>query len=330
MSNTLKKSLAVILTIVIAVLFILWYIGRNNSNSDSNEPPKSDSLVLVNKDESGLKKLSEIDSDGDGLFDWEEELWGTNPKIKDTDSDETNDGDEVDQGRDPNKPGPSDELQSIEKQTDTTNQISFNNQEQTVTDIFAKTFFSNYTNLSSPGLDPQYRTIIFQDLINDTENRVNQDFDISVNSSPNNDVSSYRSYGNSLAQVILDDLKETSVEELSLMEDYLVNNNQKSLEAIKKSAAGYENMAIKSELLSVPSNLAEKHENLVESFFQIANGLNNLVTFDEDPIKASFGVSQYETSLRAMYDSLSEIRSFLVKQGITYQENEAAYLFIYL
>lgn len=51
-----------------------------------------------------------FDSDGDGLLDWEEELWGTDKERQDTDGDGTPDGEEVASRRDPRKAGTGDSL----------------------------------------------------------------------------------------------------------------------------------------------------------------------------------------------------------------------------
>jgi len=60
----------------------------------------------------GLTQITEaqLDSDNDGLKDWEEKLWGTDPNNPDTDGDGVKDGEELKQGRDPLKPGPDDKL----------------------------------------------------------------------------------------------------------------------------------------------------------------------------------------------------------------------------
>ncbi len=49
-----------------------------------------------------------LDSDNDGLKDWEETVYGTDPNKPDTDGDGTKDGDEIAQKRNPKKPGPED------------------------------------------------------------------------------------------------------------------------------------------------------------------------------------------------------------------------------
>ena len=50
------------------------------------------------------------DSDNDGLKDWEEQLWKTDPYNSDTDGDGTPDGLEIKQGRNPLVAGPNDKL----------------------------------------------------------------------------------------------------------------------------------------------------------------------------------------------------------------------------
>jgi hypothetical protein len=59
--------------------------------------------------------LTDLDSDSDGLKDWEENLYRTDPHKPDTDGDETPDGEEIKLGRDPTKKGPNDKLAIQEK-----------------------------------------------------------------------------------------------------------------------------------------------------------------------------------------------------------------------
>ena len=74
-------------------------------------------LLLNSKKEKEVKSpISELseenykDSDNDGLRDWEEELYRTNPFNPDTDGDGYSDGQEVDLGRNPLVKAPGDEL----------------------------------------------------------------------------------------------------------------------------------------------------------------------------------------------------------------------------
>ena len=93
---------------------------------------------------------SSSDSDGDGLLDWEESLWGTDPLKYDTDGDGTSDKDEINQNRDPLVPGPNDE--NIDLQDKLLSKIQERNlDEDGLTNKVANSFASTYFNSRSGG-----------------------------------------------------------------------------------------------------------------------------------------------------------------------------------
>jgi len=94
------------------------------------------------------------DSDGDGLKDWEELLWGTDPRNPDTDSDGTSDGDEVKMGRDPLKPGPDDAFPELPPNENKENTYT---QPETLTDAVGSYAAQQYliTKLQNGAFNPQ-------------------------------------------------------------------------------------------------------------------------------------------------------------------------------
>ena len=90
------KKVAIILLVVLAlgalVVGVLWWAGN---------PDRSANASLA----AGIKKIERLDSDGDGLKDWEEELWQTDKNRADTDGDGTSDGAEISASRNPQKTG---------------------------------------------------------------------------------------------------------------------------------------------------------------------------------------------------------------------------------
>ena len=111
--NTFIKKLAIGL-LCMAILFFIsslgyaWFIGVKNTNSYT---PDSDQETALKLQEQGL-----VDSDGDGLFDWQEELYGTSKKLRDSDGDGVSDGDEIARGYDPNYFGEGLAEESVEPQ----------------------------------------------------------------------------------------------------------------------------------------------------------------------------------------------------------------------
>jgi hypothetical protein len=86
--------IALSIAIVIIVITIIFNYAKPNA-------AKYNSLVATN---ASSTSVLDIDSDGDGLPDWKEALYGTDPHKADTDGDGTNDAEEIALGRDPLKP----------------------------------------------------------------------------------------------------------------------------------------------------------------------------------------------------------------------------------
>jgi len=83
----------------VATIIILITIGINYWKTNTTK--YTNNKLLTN--ENINKLLLELDSDEDKLPDWKENLYGTDPKNTDTDSDGTSDFDETEQNRDPIK-----------------------------------------------------------------------------------------------------------------------------------------------------------------------------------------------------------------------------------
>ena len=87
---------------VVAVVLVLWWVGGKVERGELG-----DALYVAS---STAQKTVTLDSDRDGLKDWEELLWKTDKTNADTDGDGTSDGEELALGRDPRKKGSGDKL----------------------------------------------------------------------------------------------------------------------------------------------------------------------------------------------------------------------------
>lgn len=86
-----KKILAtsIILLVIIITVYSIYLYSTSKNNISSTE--KTSSKTAVANDNIGLF----LDSDNDGLRDWEEVLWKTDPQNPDTDRDGISDGEEA-------------------------------------------------------------------------------------------------------------------------------------------------------------------------------------------------------------------------------------------
>ena len=92
-----SKILILLIVLGLGLAGWFWYFRQNPS-------PK---IASVNPEPAGLGYLN-ADADQDGLKDWEEQLWGTDPNNPDTDVDGAPDGEEIKLRRNPARAGPND------------------------------------------------------------------------------------------------------------------------------------------------------------------------------------------------------------------------------
>ena len=107
--NFLPGRRVVLLFIAILVVAISIFLIINR---EGGEEIFEKDVVYQDKGIAVLLKVDpELDTDGDGLKDWQEALWQTDKNNTDTDGDGTSDGQEVGEGRNPTNGSIEDTLQ---------------------------------------------------------------------------------------------------------------------------------------------------------------------------------------------------------------------------
>ena len=114
MKSVLLNALAIGLAIIVIAGVVIY-----QRRPEAELKPEQNVVVVPAR-----TTLTEKDSDGDGLHDWEEILWASNPNNPDSDGDGTLDGDEVAEGRDPNMSGPDDTFNATTSPIITPNTIT--------------------------------------------------------------------------------------------------------------------------------------------------------------------------------------------------------------
>lgn len=104
-----RLVLGVFAIFVVAGAVSATILFRKGPVSESSRPQEKRPASLTEEQKRKLAELSQ-DDDNDGLKNWEEALWRTDPKNPDSDGDGTPDGKEILAGRDPAKKGPNDRL----------------------------------------------------------------------------------------------------------------------------------------------------------------------------------------------------------------------------
>lgn len=319
------------LKLVIFGLLLVAAIGFLVSQPNS---AKYDTAMLTTKSGSALRstpvsKLINKDSDKDGLKDWEEELWGTDLNNSDTDGDGIDDGDEVDDNRNPNLAGPDDELDRgfVAQEKDDEDLLK---EDLTATDLFAQNLFGEYLSLRGSGQqisDTEKSSLVTSVVENTLNTGLNKRYAISdLNIVNDNSAAALKKYGNdfiSITQLYSQDLTE---DELIVFERMLRTESAEDAAYLNESAAAYDAAADKLKSIKIPSDLSFIHLDIINSYSVASDALKDMGSALDDPIRGLNGFSVHTAATEAQIGFFKEIKNYFVKNGIVFGADEAGYI----
>ncbi len=273
------------------------------------------------------------DSDNDGLPDWEEALWGTDPANPDTDKDGVPDGKEIKENRNPllAGDGKTDKIESpkpAKSPAEQAMQLS-----STLTEALGQEFFSEYMRLkqeSSGELSEFEKTELVNSLVSGLENSQNKpsgysESDIKIASL--DDEKTIKDYGNNLALIIkkyFDPLPEI---EMTIFQRALDNKNESELKKLVPIALAYRNTAKEALSLETPETFSESHLAIINSFDEIAKAIDGLTKVFDDPAQSLLALEQYRKKAVIAYLFLRNLYAYFLYNKIVFQNNEPAKLF---
>jgi hypothetical protein len=231
------------------------------------------------------------DADGDGVLDWEESLWGTDPFNPDTDGDGIGDKEEIE------------EKKPIDSQ-------SSDREDETETGIFARDLFSSIFSLNQTGnLTKENLSIIGNSLGSSLIDSLYEAYTLeSLTVVPSNQ-EAFAVYMES-SDLVFMRYKNTSLEsELTLMSDFLQDPvyNQSKLDEI---IGLYSELSMELSLIPVPENIASLHLEFINSMNKLSQSIQEFLFIIEDPLRGVSGLSNYEKYSDELYEIKSRIVSY--------------------
>ncbi|MCK5021863.1 MAG: hypothetical protein KAR54_01270 [Candidatus Pacebacteria bacterium] len=297
---------------VVFVIFSIIFIFKRFQNRVSTYIPN------INKEEI-TEEIISLDSDGDGLKDWEEVLWKTDPNNPDTDEDGTSDNDEISLNRNPLIAGPNDEItenkNNIQKLTSDLRSNTGLNQ----TDIFAQELFIGYlalkqeNKLGTEDQDKLIQAIVGKNIqSNNKENYFIEDL-ILVSDNQDN------------RQKYADELKNMfSKLSSDMRSDIIILKEALDKDDIKILKEAEENIIVYTNLMSILLNM-ETPFDLGSLNLQIINLLSNIIIDTKkmkavfiDPISALIASQQYIEDENKLIMTFSEIGVYFNENNIDY------------
>lgn len=272
---------------------------------------------IANSARIGLSDYN-LDTDKDGLMDWEEVLWGTDVNNPDTDKDGMKDGEEVAKKRNPTVKGAGN---LANDQTSSTT--------LTQTDKFGRELFAKYLELRQLGLsaDPDSKERLIAAMLqsgNLVETpKIYKTTDLIL--LPTSNPTIIRNYGNTISSVIKNNTIRSRNENL-IIKDYIEQNDDTKLAELTPILNSY-NKIVKGLLsVGVPKELKDYHIELINSVSELAFIIGSYKKIETDPVIALQGVGMYQDSATKFQRALSSLRDYFTGHIITYNKGEAGEL----
>lgn len=282
-----------VILICFAVLFlVVLFLAKNTSvfKNTVNFVKGGDGLTY---DTIAIGDLVNKDTDGDGILDWEEPLWGLDPTTKET------------------TPGVPDSsvIKKLKAEqgfnASTAGEGGDYTENLTETDKFSRELFSTIASLNQSGaMDmataEQISTALAERIRNSTPRKVFTLSDIKTTS--DNSVTAIKKYV-SLVDALDSNLKKKypakgTIEEI--LQKFIIDGNNvdvtvlKDLDPnIKQAQEGISEML----KIPVPSELAQIHLDLINAVERLMENLLDFQLFETDPIVAMSGMSKYEENI---------------------------------
>jgi len=298
MPSTKSKKFSIFVAILIlfagvligGFLFIKTRAGSANISDQFN--------YLLGKEKNVAAEDKNIDSDNDGLPDWQETIYKTDPRKPDTDGDGYLDGEEVATGYDPLKKAPNDIVVSANSQKprplpqNLTKALSFKLSQSIVNGkikSFNKTTGQPLTQEEleqEAGLSQAMEEAIGQQI---DEFIIPDISDTQIKISSQTGRAEALSYLNEMGSAI-GRIPNKDEPEMQLFIDAMESGNFSKLEEIRKI---YEQSYKNLKEVAVPSDLVDFHKGILGVLWVTNNIYAAIKNISQDPLKTTIAISQY-------------------------------------
>lgn len=308
----LRKILSFLGTkIGISLLAALVIIGAAFalSRTEPTEKESGEALIARRAAELALDK----DSDGDGLKDWEEAIYGTDPNNPDTDGDGIPDKDDV---KNPTEAEPGDQA------TSTGGQVF------TATDRFSQELFIKYVEAKKSGkeISSELGEEIANELLSRSYGLPLEPFDPAkltlVNSS---DPSFIRTYGNSFGAIISTPVPAGVPNEFTVLEEITVRGTatEKNLADLEKLYTRYQTMRDRLIALRTPVDAAEAHAQFIQGVDILRTVVMGIQGLEIDPIGSLSKIAMYEDGINILGAATIRLKQFFIAKGVAFSAGES-------
>ncbi len=277
--------------------------------------------------ESLLASYAVKDTDSDGLPDWQESLYGTDPANPESVAIGVLDGAAVEQGLVKPKFAGAAAPEEAKK----SERIPGSPADDTVTAIFARQFFTHYLAKYGDFTTPSEEELSaftqqeVQLLADTTGVRVPYtNSQVSISGTGNAAIRSYLSRAESTLNSF-SYAKEK--EELLLMEDAIQRNDMSALAKVAGIGKVYADMGKALSTMSAPSEVAVAHVRLANALAVLGTVTIDMSTSESDPVRSLMGLMRYQDATDEVTLSLKQLHDVVAASGSLPTEGDSGFGF---
>lgn len=281
---TTRSALAVLFAVVALVLFGLWYLGGQQLRSGAP----------IQVSTTAPTRAKQPDTDGDGLRDWEEELWGTNKSNPDTDEDGVSDGEEVSNETDPRVFGPQPLTLDVDKSRALVHKLNY----------------SRPVPILSP--DPE-------------EINPNNSIELtSLNTVNTSDFNDLREYGLRVATLLFPIASSTMGTAASTSLAMVEHKRYEGAVELNSLSVLLRSVAETLIEMPVPSSAAEVHAALAGDLFKLGELASYMAKAETEPILALSSAQEFEKVRISLAKDINDFNQYFRDRKILFNQFESA------
>lgn len=274
-----------------------------------------------------LQEYAQKDTDNDGLPDWEEELYGTDPNNPHSVSPNVTDGEAVAQGL--VKPKFS-AASSQNTGVDATSLPGTLPSDNSITAQFSQTLLTQYLNQSN-GTQPS-ATQIDSYVAQAVQQLAAQHENTAIYTSAQENVSgsgadALRTYAAKAEKAFADNTISTQENEIDYFSDAVEKGDMNALTEVGAIGSAYKAIAAAFIQVPVPTEASAAHLELANSMAKLNEDLQDMAAMKTDPLRAYLGLAQYQNDAPQLQKGFADLNAAFATDGVSISSGPGANLY---
>ncbi len=268
-----------------------------------------------------LKAYAVKDADADGLPDWQEALYGTDPTNPESVQKGIKDGEAVAQGLVKPK-----FTSATQPQTGV---IDSGVADDSITAQFAREFFTEYLTTYDGFANPTndqltaFTEKAVQKLV--ANHRSSPAFSASKTSVSGTGTSALRTYAALSDSVFIKNTVQTEKGELEYLSDALEKNDSSALVKLKSIGKTYTALSVAFIKVPVPAEARDAHVRVANAFATMGEVVSDMGSSSTDPLRSMLGLMLYKDATTELAQSLLDLYGVFDASGVVFQEGDSGY-----